>query len=125
MSMSLPLPAADIVVLEDDDNLREIIRLSLERVGGLRVRTTACRDEALGAARGGEAAAILCDAQVSDLNVEDFMGRAAAPVVFLTTRVQRAEKARLERLRPAGVMAKPFDPMRLPTMVQDALLAAA
>ena len=35
------------------------------------------------------------------------------PVVFLTAKVQAAERQRLSELGVAGVLSKPFDPMNL------------
>ncbi|MFQ5692897.1 MAG: response regulator, partial [Nitrospinota bacterium] len=39
------------------------------------------------------------------------------PVIFLTAKVQRAEIQGLEELGPAGVLTKPFDPMKLSNQV--------
>ena len=46
---------------------------------------------------------------------------ASIPVVFLTAKVQAAERRRLEELGAAGVVAKPFDPMSLATELSTAL----
>jgi CheY-like chemotaxis protein len=37
-----------------------------------------------------------------------------APVVFLTAKVQPGDRRALEATSAAGILAKPFDPMRLP-----------
>jgi CheY-like chemotaxis protein len=47
------------------------------------------------------------------------------PVVFMTARAQMHEQARFKSLGAAGVIAKPFDPMRLPAQLRDCLSAAA
>jgi CheY-like chemotaxis protein len=49
---------------------------------------------------------------------------ATIPVVFMTASVQTHERARFEALGPAGVIAKPFDPMRLAALVRDCVAAA-
>ena len=41
--------------------------------------------------------------------------------MFLTAKVQPADVARLQALGAAGVIAKPFDPMRLPDDLTQAL----
>jgi CheY-like chemotaxis protein len=35
------------------------------------------------------------------------------PVLFMTARTQAAERARLAELGPEGIVAKPFDPLKL------------
>jgi len=49
---------------------------------------------------------------------------ASIPVVFLTAKIQPADRERLGALGAAGVIAKPFDPMRLPDELA-ALVGAA
>lgn len=46
---------------------------------------------------------------------------ARIPVVFLTASVQAAERRQLETLGVRGVLSKPFDPLRLPSDLADAL----
>jgi DNA-binding response OmpR family regulator len=38
-------------------------------------------------------------------------------VIFLTAKVQAADRARLASLGAAGIIAKPFDPMTFPSEV--------
>jgi len=45
----------------------------------------------------------------------------SVPVVLLTAKVQGAERRQWERLGVAGVLAKPFDPMTLPSDVAELL----
>ncbi len=117
-----------LLLVDDDDAIREIARLSLERVGGW---------EVVSAAGGGEAVEIVEDGAVFDVVVLDVMmpgidgpttlerlrGSLCAdvPVIFLTAKLQAADRRRLHALGAAGVIAKPFDPMTLPGEVERIL----
>ena len=117
-----------VLLIDDEDDIRRIARLSLARVGGLDVIDAP--DGATGAAR---AAAESPDVILLDVMMPGQDGPATlaalraqestrgVPVVFLTAKAQVREKAELERLGAAGVLAKPFDPMTLGTELADLL----
>jgi CheY-like chemotaxis protein len=46
---------------------------------------------------------------------------AQTPIIFITARTQAQEVAALEALGAAGVIAKPFDPITLASMVRKRL----
>lgn len=46
---------------------------------------------------------------------------AQVPIIFLTAKLGAAERERLLSHGAAGVIAKPFDPMTLPEVVQQIL----
>ena len=45
----------------------------------------------------------------------------AIPVILLTAKVQASDRARFAQLQVAGVIAKPFDPLRLAAQVAEML----
>ena len=47
------------------------------------------------------------------------------PVVFLTAKAQSADRNRLAQLGAAGILTKPFDPLKLATEVANTLHWAA
>jgi CheY-like chemotaxis protein len=118
-----------LLLVEDDEDIRAIARLSLERVGGWDVVETSCGEQALERLTAGERfAAIVMDvmmpgldgpATLQSLQDEDLLN--GAPVVFLTAKAQRAERERLTGLGAAGVIAKPFDPLALPGQLRGIL----
>jgi CheY-like chemotaxis protein len=109
-----------ILVVDDDDDVRQVAVLSLRRVGG---------HEAEGITSGSEAVAALTaspfDVVLLDMQMPGMDGRATlaairsdertstVPVVFLTASVLSQERAEIEALDVTGVLAKPFDPMAL------------
>lgn len=119
------------LLVDDDDSIREIARLSLERVGDWEVVAAASGEEAIEAARRqGPFALVLLDVMMPVLDGPTTMARlrdgplpAEVPIVFLTAKQQQADLERLHRLGAAGVIAKPFDPMVLAAEL-DAILGA-
>ena len=117
-----------ILVIDDEQDIRAVSRMSLERVGGWEVL------EADSGARGLELAgaerpdAILLDAMMPEMDGPATIQKLKAadatreiPVVFLTAKLQPAERERYVELGAVGVLAKPFDPMTLPDDVAGLL----
>ena len=117
-----------LLLVDDDDDIRAIARMSLTRVGGWEVVPAASAGEAEAAARAQAPDVVLLDVMMPDVDGPATLERLRpligdAPVVFLTAKTQQADLERLKRLGAAGVIAKPFDPMTLPGEV-DALVDA-
>jgi CheY-like chemotaxis protein len=110
-----------LLLVEDDESIRAIAHLSLERIGGWSVVDAPSGDDALQMLTAGEGfAAIVMDVMMPGLDGPATLRRlqddgllAGTPVVFLTAKAQRAERERLNALGAAGVIAKPFDPLAL------------
>jgi CheY-like chemotaxis protein len=110
-----------LLLVEDDESIREIAHLSLERIGGWSVVDAANGEDALRMFTAGETfAAVLMDVMMPGLDGPTTLRRlqddellADTPVVFLTAKTQTVERERLNALGAAGVIAKPFDPLAL------------
>lgn len=132
-----------LLLVDDADDIRAIARLSLERIGGWEVTAVPSGQEAIEALAGigvGDAAsdtnaasaanttgainapgydAILLDVMMPGLDgprtlrLLRELGLAEMPVVFLTAKAGDAERERLLALGAVGVIAKPFDPLKL------------
>lgn len=109
-----------VLLVDDEPDIREIARLSLENVGGWRVRTAASGVEAVELTRIERFDAVLLDVMMPDLDGPATLVRLreeglieGTPVIFLTAKVQAADRRQLDALGAAGTIGKPFDPMRL------------
>ena len=110
-----------VLVVDDEDDIRAIARLSLERIGGWTVVTASSGDEAVElAANEGPFTVVLLDVMMPGSDGPATLERlrsgpldARTPIVFLTAKVQPADRKRLHELGAAGVIAKPFDPTQL------------
>jgi CheY-like chemotaxis protein len=124
------MSAGRLLVVDDEDDIRRVATLSLERVGGWEVVPAGSAAEAVAAAEGGGFDAVLLDVMMPDVDGPATLERLLpilgpdVPIVFLTAKVQPVDIERLRGLGAAGVLAKPFDPMRLPDELAEVLAAS-
>jgi two-component system, OmpR family, response regulator len=116
-----------LLIVDDDEDIRRIARLSLERLGGWTVVDAGTAEDALAAAAQGGFTAVLCDVMMPEVSGPELVARLRpalgdqVPVIFLTAKVQPADVEALLAAGGAAVIAKPFDPMGLPAEVEAAL----
>jgi CheY-like chemotaxis protein len=118
-----------LLFVDDEDAIRTIAAISLERIGGWIVISASSGQAALEAvADDGPFDAVLMDVMMPGLDGPSTLERMRdgvlpfqVPVIFLTAKVGEAERERLLSLGAAGVIAKPFDPMTLPEDVRRIL----
>jgi len=108
-----------ILVVDDEPDIRLIVRLSLQKQG-VAVVEAATGADGVSAARGERPDAILLDVMMPQMDgpstLDALRGDAATrdiPVIFLTAKAQRTEIERLRGLGALGVLTKPFDPITL------------
>jgi CheY-like chemotaxis protein len=117
-----------LLVIDDDDHIRELARLALERVGGHAVVTAGSGAAGLELARSERPDAVVVDVMMPGMDGPETVRRlrsdaatADIPVILLTAKVQPSDSARFDDLGVEAVLAKPFDPMRLAADVAAAL----
>ncbi|MFN3430855.1 MAG: response regulator [Candidatus Sericytochromatia bacterium] len=117
-----------VLVIDDDDEVREVAVCTLEVVGGWEVLAASSGPEGLDAARDGAPDAILLDVMMPGMDGPATLRRLRAdpalsgiPVIMLTARAQPTDRRALGELGATGVLAKPFDPLTLPDQVSALL----
>ena len=117
-----------ILLVDDDASIREVTQASLELMGGWKVILAESGREALRIAARESVDAILLDVMMPGMDGRSTLEALRreektkeVPVVFLTARLQPTERRSLEGLDVAGVLAKPFDPVRLHEQVAELL----
>lgn len=115
----MPTPADPrprlLLLVDDDDDIREVAAMSLELVNGFRIVTATHGLDAVRQAQEHRPDGILLDVMMPGMDGLETVERLSAdsvtaqiPVVLLTARVDGDQPAAV-----AGVIRKPFDPMRL------------
>lgn len=122
------MAAKRILVIDDEEDIREVAQLSLEMVGGWEVITAGSGSEGIAKAEAEQPDAILLDVMMPDMDgpatfAQMQLGRTTKqiPVILLTAKVQATDQRRFAELGVAGVIGKPFDPMNLANLVAEVL----
>ncbi len=117
-----------ILIIEDEADIREVAQLSLELSMGWDVRTAASGAEGVERAAAEKPDAILLDVMMPGMDgpttlrtLREREETRDIPVVFLTAKVQSADREQLNTLGARGVVAKPFDPVDLGRQVATLL----
>ena len=120
--------ARRILVIDDEEDIREVAKASLEIVGGWEVLTSHSGADGIQTAESQRPDAILLDVMMPDMDGPTTYHRLQGdsttrdiPVIFLTAKVQSADRRHLSRLGAASMIAKPFDPLGLAGEVARAL----
>jgi CheY-like chemotaxis protein len=118
--------ARRVLIVDDDDGIREVAKMSLELVAGWEVITAPSGADGIAAARADRPDGILLDVMMPELDGPGTLARLRAddeigstPVIFLTAKVQTAERTRFVELDVSGLIAKPFDPMTLHQQIAE------
>jgi CheY-like chemotaxis protein len=117
-----------ILVVDDDDAARHAVALSLRTVAGWDVVEAYCGAQAIERATQQQPDAILLDVMMPAMDGPAMLAKLRAaratshiPIVLLTAKVQAVQNGSLSHLPVAGILLKPFDPLRLAGQVADAL----
>jgi two-component system alkaline phosphatase synthesis response regulator PhoP len=117
-----------ILVIDDEEDIRAVCRMSLERLGGWKVLVAESGERGLELAASEKPDAILLDVMMPGMDGPATIERLKAsdatreiPVLFLTAKLQPADREPYLALGAKDVIAKPFDPMKLPEEIAATL----
>lgn len=120
--------AKRILVIDDEDDIREVTQVSLEVIGGYEVLTASSGDQGLITAEAEQPDAILLDVMMPDMDgpttfrtLQTNHRTRHIPVILLTAKVQAADRRQFADLGVKAVLSKPFDPMRLADQMSEVL----
>ncbi|WP_244906095.1 response regulator [Celeribacter ethanolicus] len=110
-----------IMHVEDDPDIREITRMSLELVGGFDVIQFKCGKDAVENLPTEAPDLILLDVMMPVMDGVETLKRlrevaayAEVPVIFVTAKTSRADFGHLKAVGAQDIILKPFEPMELP-----------
>jgi CheY-like chemotaxis protein len=119
-----------ILIIDDEDDIREVAALSLEATAGWEILTASSGAAGIRAAASAVPPpdAILMDVMMPGMDgpttfrqMQQDPAIACIPVILLTAKVQGVDQRRFAGLGVAAVLFKPFDPLTLATQIADAL----
>jgi two-component system OmpR family response regulator len=115
----------NILCIDDEADILEVAKLSLETIGGYTVKCCNSGMEGTKAVNTFHPDVILLDGMMPDLDgpatlklLQENSLIKNIPVMFLTGKVQPEEIKHYISLGATGVITKPFDPMTLPKEVE-------
>lgn len=112
--------------VDDDEDILELARMSLEMVGGFNIEQA--NDPVLGLEniRGLKPTLLLFDVMMPGLTgpqlfqeIRKLDGYENLPVIFMTAKAQALQTDELRGDGVIGVVPKPFDPMELPDLIRE------
>jgi CheY-like chemotaxis protein len=111
----------NVLIIDDEEDIRAVAALSLETVAGWEVATANSGAQGLARAESLRPEAILLDVMMPGMDgratfaaLQQNPNTAAIPVVLLTAKTQSSERDQLAAMGVAGLLTKPFDPLTLP-----------
>ncbi|MFB2939038.1 response regulator [Aerosakkonemataceae cyanobacterium BLCC-F154] len=117
-----------ILLIDDEKRLSSVIQMCLQKLGGWKVLTAESGREGLSKAETEKPDAILLDLMMPDMDgmavlreLQANPNTAEIPVILLTAKVQSANQNQYAQLKIAGVIGKPFDPLKLASQVAQTL----
>jgi len=120
--------ARKILIIDDEDDIREVAALSLESVAGWEVVRASSGAQGVARAAAERPDAILLDVMMPGMDgpstfqeLRKNPATARIPVLLLTAKVQGNDQRRFADLGVEAVLFKPFDPLTLAMQISNAL----
>ena len=117
-----------ILIIDDEEDIRQVAALSLETVAGWEVMMANSGAQGLARAVDYQPDAILLDVMMPGMDgpstfreLRKNPATAKIPVLLLTAKVQSTDQRRFADLGVEAVLFKPFDPLTLATQISSVL----
>jgi CheY-like chemotaxis protein len=117
-----------ILIIDDEDSIREVVKVTLEVLSGWTALTASSAREGLTMAASEMPDAILLDVMMPDTDgfqtlqaLQANPATRAIPVVMLTAKVKAGDTRMVQPDGVKGIIIKPFDPLRLARQISQAV----
>ena len=117
-----------ILIIDDDDDIREVAALTLEATAGWTIYTAPCGRDGIDVALEQKPDAILMDVMMPTMDgpttfreMQKVPSLVGIPVILLTAKVQGVDQRRFAGLGVRAILFKPFDPLTLAEQMSEAL----
>ena len=111
-------PFKRILHVDDQPDIRGIVKLALGKIGGFDVFSCSSGQEALEAAPGFVPELLLIDMNMPGMDGMELLAKlreagVTVPAIFFTARINPADLERYRAAGAIGTLSKPFDPLKL------------
>ncbi|MCA9777375.1 MAG: response regulator [Candidatus Eremiobacteraeota bacterium] len=117
-----------VLLVDDEDDIREVAQMSLEVTAGWNIEGANCGTAGIEKAKSLKPDAILLDVMMPDMDgpttfkkIQEIPELEGTPVILMTAKVQASDLEQFKAIGVSGVIAKPFDPMSLAEQVKEIL----
>ncbi|MGI0485541.1 response regulator [Pantanalinema rosaneae CENA516] len=117
-----------ILLIDDDQDIRDVVQLALQKFTQWQVSVAASGQEGLEYAKRQGFDAILLDISMPDMDgfsvfecLQSDPRTQAIPVILLTAKVLPSDRRRFAEMRVSGVISKPFNPISVGNQVAQLL----
>jgi CheY-like chemotaxis protein len=115
-----------ILYVEDEDDIRLIVQIALEDLGGFVLKSCASGYEAIAEVEAFRPDLILLDVMMPGLDGTETLRKLRqlpsmtnVPVIFMTARIQEKEIVQYKELGIKDIISKPFEPLALPDTLRS------
>lgn len=115
-----------ILHVDDEADIREIVKLTLEALGGFTVETCQSGQHAIDMVPAFKPDLILLDVMMPGMDgpatlkeLRQLPETNQTPTIFMTAKVQAHETVKYLEMGGKGVIAKPFDPLTICDQIKD------
>jgi CheY-like chemotaxis protein len=119
-------PLQRVCYVEDDEDIRKIVRMSLERIGKLTVEVIGDPMVAIDAMKAFKPELVMLDWMMPGMDgptlyrkMREVPEVCDLPVVFITAKASEKELNELRTLGAVGTISKPFSPKDLPEQLRE------
>jgi len=115
-----------VLYAEDEADIQEIVRISLEEIGNYELKVCSSGEELIESYEQFSPDLILLDVMMPGMDgvstfekLKTMPEYTGTPVVFMTAKVQVNEVQQYKEIGALEVISKPFNPMSLPEQLED------
>ena len=117
-----------ILIIDDEEDIRDVAQVALETIGGWRVSTASTGPDGLGQLQTQPYDAVLLDVMMPDMDGIEVFRQIRAnpqtqtiPVILMTAKTQATDRQRFLDLGVTAIITKPFKAMFLTEQIADIL----
>ncbi|MEM9266800.1 MAG: response regulator [Cyanobacteria bacterium P01_F01_bin.13] len=117
-----------ILIIDDDDDIRDVAQLALETVGGWQASTASNGPHGLAQMQATPPDVVLLDVMMPDMDGVEVFKRMQAdpktqkiPVILMTAKTQTTDQERFLNLGITAIITKPFKAMLLSDQIAEIL----